>query len=222
MGLVASALASVPALAAATPATPIQSTGPTPTLPALIGRPAVAHPVTGVSAAWQNPFMAGDPCNSVHNDAWASDNYTRLSGPLGHHLQTLSTAIGRDCITLTFDHEGRLISTCTDLNHGPGLYLLDPHTLDTLAFKQLPYVPPPREPIRRRTRPGGAYFYLDNHDRVVVAASNRQILVFGVAPRRRAPVRPSRPLRPDAVPPRGDRSPSVLPDALGRIWFVGR
>ena len=35
-----------------------------------------------VKPAWQDPFMAPYPRNSVHNDAWASDNYATFSGPL--------------------------------------------------------------------------------------------------------------------------------------------
>ena len=75
---------------------------------------------------------------------------------------------------------GRLIGSCTNLTDGPALYLLDPVTLDTLAFLQLPYVPPPAGTNPAPNTTGGAYFYLDNQDRVVLAASNRQILVFGV------------------------------------------
>ena len=165
---------------AATPAVPITSTGPVPTLPTFSGHAAVARPVPDVGRAWQDPFMAPNPSNSVHNDAWASDDYTTRSGPLGRHLTTLSTAIGRDCITLAFNHQGQLIGTCTDLSHGPGLYLLDPNTLATLAFLQLPFVPPPAGTNPATNTTGGAYFYLDNHDRVVVAASNRRILVVAV------------------------------------------
>jgi hypothetical protein len=208
-----------PTVAAATPAVPIQSTGPAPTLLRFTGAPAIAHPVAGIQPAWQDPFMAANPRNSVHNDAWASDNYTALSGPLGHRLQTLSTAIGRDCITLTFDTSGRLISTCTDLNHGPGLYMIDPVTLATLAFRQLPFVPPPAGTNPAQNTTGGAYFYLDNHDRVVVAASNRHILVIGVRGRQ---FRQVADYDPTPCLPAGDRMPSVLPDARGRLWFVSR
>ena len=77
--------------------------------------------------------MAANPHSGVHNDSWQSDNYASLSGPLGRKPQTLSTSIGRDCITLTFDPQGRLISSCSDLTHGPALYLLNPRTLATLA-----------------------------------------------------------------------------------------
>jgi hypothetical protein len=142
---VAIAVAALPvgAALAATAPPPIQSTGPAPSLPAFIGSAAKPHPVAGVEPAWQNPFMAPNPGNSVHNDAWQSDNYATVSGPLGRRLRTLSTAIGRDCITLTFDHKGRLVGSCTDIAHGPGLYLIDPRTLATLAFRQLPFVPAP-------------------------------------------------------------------------------
>jgi hypothetical protein len=184
-----------------------------------MGKAAIARPVPGVHPAWQDPFMAPNPRNSVHNDAWASDDYTSLSGPLGHRLRTLSTAIGRDCITLTFDTSGRLISTCTDLNHGPGLYLIDPRTLATLAFRQLPFIPPPTGTNPAQNTTGGAYFYLDNHGRVVVAASNRHILVLGVRGRHFAALKD---YDPTSCLPAGDRMPSVLPDARGRLWFVSR
>ncbi len=165
---------------ALTPATPIESTGPAPALPAFTGHAATSHPVPGVQTAWQDPFMAADPGNSVHNDAWASDNYTGLSGPLGRRPTTLSTAIGRDCITLAFEPNGRIVGTCTDLKHGPGMYLLDPRTLATLAFYQLPFVPPPAGTNPALNTTGGAYFYLDNHNRAVLAASNSHILVVAL------------------------------------------
>jgi hypothetical protein len=211
-----------PALAR-TAAVAIADTGPAPSLPAYVGRPAKSRPVPGVPTAWQNPFMAPDPGNSVHGDAWQSDDYTTLSGPLGRDPQTLSTGIGRDCITLAFDRRGQLVSACSDLAHGPGLYLLDPRTLATLAFKALPYVPPPAGTDPALNTTGGAYFYLDNHDRIVVAASNDRILVIAIERhhgsarfRQVADYDPIRCLSP------GDRIPSVLPDAQGRLWFVGR
>jgi hypothetical protein len=188
-----------------------------------MGAAARPDPVPGVALPWQNPSMAANPHSGVHNDSWQSDNYARLSGPLGRKPQTLSTGIGRDCITLTFDPHGRLISSCTDLTHGPALYLLDPRTLATLAFMQLPYVPPPAGTNPALNTTGGAYFYLDNHNRVVVAASNGHVLVIALTQRSGSPqftqvadYDPSSCITP------GDRIPSVLPDAQGRLWFVGR
>src|SRR4051812_50184384 len=126
-------LATAPAPAAPQQATPIQNSGPAPSTPAFIGATATAHPVKGVRPAWQDPFMAPNPTNSVHNDAWQTDVYTQFGGPLGKSPETFSTSIGRTCITLTFDSKGRLIGSCTNLTDGPALYLLDPRTLDTLA-----------------------------------------------------------------------------------------
>src|SRR3954470_15960424 len=219
LGVAACPLAAAPALAAP----PIENTGPAPSTPPFIGSPATPHPVKGVRPAWQDPFMAPSPLNSVHNDAWQTDVYTQFGGPLGKSPDTFSTSIGRTCITLTFDRKGRLIGSCTNLTDGPGLYLLDPVTLDTLAFMQLPYVPPPPGTNPATNTTGGAYFYLDDKNRVVLAASNRQILVVAVddsgsSPqfKQAASYDPTPCLQPD------ERMPSALPDRTGRIWFVGR
>src|SRR3954465_13362618 len=220
-GAVAACLVAAPAALAATP---IENTGPAPSTPPFIGSPATPHPVKGVRPAWQDPFMAANPLNSVHNDAWQTDVYTQFGGPLGKSPDTFSTSIGRTCITLTFDRKGRLIGSCTNLTDGPGPYLLAPGTLATLAFMQLPSVPPPPGTNPATNTTGGAYFYLDDKDRVVLAASNRQILVVGVddsdasGPRFKqvASYDPTSCLQPD------ERMPSALPDKAGRIWFVGR
>src|SRR5689334_4714369 len=102
-------LTSAAADAAPEKAKPIENTGPAPSTPAFIGKAAKAHPVGGIRPAWQDPFMAPNPLNSVHNDAWQTDVYTQYGAPLGRSPQTLSTSIGHTCITLTFDSKGRLI-----------------------------------------------------------------------------------------------------------------
>src|SRR3954463_2193634 len=223
LAIAAALLAAPLATAAPQPAKPIENTGPAPSTAPYIGNPATPHPVSGVRPAWQDPFMATNPVNSVHNDAWQTDVYTQFGGPLGKSPKTLSTSIGRTCITLTFDRKGRLIGSCTNLTDGPGLYLLDPETLDTLPFMHLPYAPPPAGTTPATNTTGGAYFYLDDRDRVVLAASNRQILVVGVDdsgadPRfeQIASYDPTPCLQTD------ERMPSALPDKQGRVWFVGR
>lgn len=208
--------------AAPVPAVPIEATGPEPTVPTYIGKPAKPDPVA-VEPVWQNPHMAPNPRNSVHNDSWQSDAYSQIRGPLGRSPKTLSTAIGRTCITLTFDSEGRLIGTCTNLNDGPGLYLLDPHDLSTLAFRQLPFVPPPDGTSPALNTTGGAYFYLDDQDRVTVAASNGHILIFRVDDTGHEPeFEQVGDYDLTGCMPSGERIPSALPDASGLIWFVGR
>src|SRR3954453_7817580 len=222
---IAAAALLLPAAATAAPekAKQIDSTGPAPSTPPFIGKAAKAHPIAGIRPAWQDPFMARNPLNSVHNDAWQTDVYTQFPGPLGKSPQTLSTSIGRTCITLRFDSKGRLIGSCTNLTDGPGLYLLDPITLDTLAFMQLPYVPPSPGTNPATNTTGGAYFYLDDENRVGLAASNRQILVVAVDDSGSSPqfkqvasYDPTPCLQPD------ERMPSALPDRTGRLWFVGR
>ncbi len=167
--------------------------------------------------------MAANPKNGVHNDAWQTDSYTQFGGPVGRNPQAFSTGFGRTCITLTFDRRGRLIGSCTNLNQGPALYMLDPVTLDTLAFLQLPFLPAPAGTNPALNTTGGAYFYLDNRDRVVVASADRRILVIGEREtggvpsfKQVAEYDPKPCLQPE------ERMPSTLPDTQGRYWFVGR
>ena len=206
--------------ALADPATPIPTSGPAPSTPKFIGHAATPKAFPGVPAAWQNPLMARNPLSGVHNDAWQSDSYTQFGGPLGKNPETLSNAIGRVCISITFDKKGRIVATCTNLS-GPVLYLMDPTTLEVLAQMDLPYVPPAGNPATNTT--GGAYFFLDNQDRAVVATADKKINVYKVDESGATPTwtnvatyDPTSCLDPQ------DRMPSALPDAQGRYWFVGR
>jgi hypothetical protein len=214
-------LAAGPA-AARTPATPIKQDGTT-ALPAFRGAPATARPITGIPKTPQNPFMARNMDSGVHNDAWQTDAYTR-SGPLGRSPSVFSADLGgRVCITLTFDSKGRIVASCISLAEGPRLFMLDPSNLDTLASLQLPFRPPPAgiSPLTNTT--GGAYFYLDNKDRAVIATTDRHIWIVGETGgtanpgfKRVKDFNVSGLLRPD------ERLPSAVPDWKGRIWFVGR
>jgi hypothetical protein len=210
------------AIAASAPAAPIPSSGTT-SLPDFQGAPAKAHPVTGVSRTPQNPFMAPNGNGSVHNDAWASDAYTR-SGPMGRSPKTLSEGIGqRVCITLTFDSHGRVVGSCISHQKGPRLYMFDPRTLNPLARLQLPSKPPPSGTNPLTNTAGGAYFYLDNRDRVVSATTNRHIWIVKETGGRANPgFRRVRDFDLKPYLPQGERIVSVLPDWSGRLWFVGR
>jgi hypothetical protein len=212
-----------PAAADPVPPSPLQPSGPTPTLPARMGKAAKSDPVPGVRPAPQSPFMAPDPKNNVHNDSWMTDNYDSLSGPLGRSPKPFSTSFGRVCITVTFDRQGRLVATCSDLAHGPGLYLFDPADLTQLAFLQLPYIPAPAGTNPAQNTTGGAYFYLDNQDRAVVATADRHILVVAEMQQNGQPAF-EQVAQYDPTPclPADERLPSVLPDYQGRLWFVGR
>ncbi|MFN8162040.1 MAG: hypothetical protein U0R52_13450 [Solirubrobacterales bacterium] len=223
LALGTAALAPASAAAVPQPAVPLIASGPAPSTPAYTGHPATPDPFGGGWRAPQNPFMAPNPLNGVHNDTWMTDDYPGYRGPLGRRPRVFDTAIQRDCITLAFDSKGRIVGSCTDLSNGPALYMLDPDTLDLLAFKQMPYVPPPPGTNPALNTTGGAYFYLDNHDRAVFATSDRRIFVVGETTQGGEPAfevlsryDPTPCLRP------GERMPSVLPDHQGRLWFVGR
>jgi hypothetical protein len=84
---------------------------------------------------------------------------------------------------------------------------------------QLPYVPPPAGTNPAANTTGGAYFYLDNHDRAVVATSDRHINVYAETDTGFAQVASDDPT--PCLPP-DERMPSVLPDCQGGLWFVGR
>ena len=212
-----------PVAADTVPADPLTPSGPAPTLAAHTGKAFKADPVGGVAPPPQNPQMAPNPKNNVHNDTWMTDNYSSLSGPLGRSPDVFSTTVQRLCVTLTFDRRGRLVATCTDLLHGPGLYMFDATTLDRLAFMPLPYVPPPPGTNPATNTTGGAYFYLDDHDRAVIATSDRRIMVVAETEDSGVPGFATVAVY-DPTPclPPYERMPSVLPDYQGRLWFIGR
>lgn len=217
-GIVVASLAAALLVPCAThAATPIDN-GPPTSLPAYSGAPAVPQHIRAKRPP-RNPHMARNPRNNVHDDPWMTDTY-RYKGPLGRTPETLSTALGRVCVTVTFDRHGRIVATCSSLD-GPQLFMLDPKTLDTLAEFDLPFVPPPTGTDPTQNTAGGAYFFLDNQDRATVATATRHIMIIGETGDRTAP---GFALQQDfdvsgAVT---DRITSVLPDWQGRLWFVGR
>jgi len=200
-------------------ATPISNNAPT-SLPSYSGAPAVRHRIRARRPP-RNPSLAKNGRSGVHNDTWMTDTYW-ANGPLGRSPETLSTAIGRVCITVTFDHEGRLVATCSSVN-GAHLFMFDPDTLDTLAELPLPYVPPPAGQDPSTNSTGGAYFYLDNNDRAVIATADRHIWMVGEAGSDSQPAfTVERDFDLTGVVAADDRITSALPDWKGRLWFVSR
>jgi hypothetical protein len=166
----------------------------------------------------RHPFMAANGRNSVHNDAYQSDTY-RYAGPLGSDMRTYSQAfggIGSCGITIVFDKQGRLLTTCVSATT-VDLRMLDPETLDTIAVQPLPprVIPPGQNPFQT---PGGAYFYLDDKDRAIVSV-NRLIFVIAVEGNT---LRRVRTYDMSKYVPASDQLNSALPDWKGRIWFVTR
>src|SRR5215207_3410115 len=184
------------------------------------GRVATPHPVSAPRVP-RHPFMAANGRSNVHNNAYQTDTY-RWSGPLGRRTRSFSQSFdgaggfGSCGITIAFDRRGRLITTCVSAV-SVQLRLLDPRTLDTIAAHDLPdrIVPPGVSPLQA---PGGAYFYVDQRDRVVVSVG-RQIFVIALQQDRWVRVRT---YDLASVIPEDDQLNSALPDWSGRLWFVSR
>ena len=184
--------------------------------PAYVGHPATARPVRGVPRTPRNPHLAPNGDSSIHNDGWQSDVYRRR-GPLGIDPQTRSASINGVCASIAYDSRGRILSTCVGVT--TALFLIDPRTLDVLDSYPLPRATPqpgaPDNPFQNFS--GGAYFYLDDHDRAVIGTGDGHFLVIKARRSSLHLVRSydlSRHLRP------GEVLNSGLPGTDGLVWFV--
>ena len=183
-------------------------------VPRFIGTAATADPIASFAVP-QNPYLAPNGRNNMHDDAYATDAYSG-PGPLGRKPAVTSRWYGvEECATEAFDAAGRIVALCGNLR-GPVLRLLDPHTLAVLATHQLP----PRN-VRPGTSPlsdlcGGTYFYLDSLDRAVVATTDRHIVV--VADTGSGFVK-QRSYDATSAVPADDCLIALMPDWSGRIWF---
>jgi hypothetical protein len=208
------------------------------------GAPATATPVAG-TAPEQHPYLAPAGRSGMHGDGHSSDTHP-FPGPLGREPEVTSrrmAPVGGECATVTFDAGGRLVTVCGTLA-GFRLKLLDPVTLKVLAEHRLPQRPSTIEGITRlsphtifKDTSGGAYFYLDDVDRAVLADSQQHLL--RIAHRRQVTGEwrfevvddwdlssrvPHDCVRWRDLVPNGecDAVTSVMPDWDGRIWWVTR
>ncbi len=199
---------------AASPPVPIPSSG-TPPAQTFVGRSAVAHPIRGVPRTPQNRFMAPNGTSEIHDDAWQTD-VSRWAGPMGRKPQTSSSEIMHDCGSITFDSRGRVVSVCVGVG-GPELYMLDPKTLATLATFMLP----PRQSVPSNVFQdftGGGYFYLNNHDQVVVATTTKHIFVIAETP---GPgFKQIHDYDLSKIISSQEKITSALPDSNGLLWVV--
>lgn len=160
----------------------------------------------------QNPGLAANPWNSIHNDSWATDAYADQAGPanpLTAPVDSLFT--GGDCATITFDSRGRLITLCSSLTTVTA-YVVDPRDLSVVHQEQVGSRTPDLTDFS-----GGGYFVLDERDRIVFPAAGGVLTVLsttdGIAPVAQIPVA-------DTLL-EGEKVTSVLPDWRGRYWYVG-
>ena len=184
--------------------------------PSYKGHPATPYRVK-VGRIPHNRFTAPNGRSEIHDDAWQTDSMP-FAGPLGRSPKTFSALLQRDCGSLTFDREGRIISVCVGAS-GPQLYMLDPNTLATLATFTLP----PRQDVPSNVFQdftGGGYFYLDNQDRVVTATTTKHILV--IEERGSAGFGLVRDYDLSQVFTKSEKITSALPGNKGLLWIVAR
>ncbi|HEV2062577.1 MAG TPA: hypothetical protein VGR12_06960, partial [Solirubrobacteraceae bacterium] len=183
--------------------------------PEFIGEPASPQPVQAPPLAPQHPYLAPNGRSNIHDDAYMTDAYEG-PGPLGRDPSRRSVFEARDCASLTFDSQGRIVTICVGLER-PVLVLKDPVTLETLAQMNLPARQlSASNPFQDFT--GGGYFYLDERDRAVVVTTNRHVYVVEQTPE--PGFRLVRDVDLNGVVASSDKLISVLPDWSGRLWWV--
>lgn len=211
-----------------------------------------AHLINGVIAPQaihqsipSHPFMAAQGLNSMHSDGFSSDAHPG-HGPLGFDLQMNtrvgSTVPGGQCATLTFDSNGDLLALCAGIT-GFRIHRLQARTLELLAEYELPSRPSSFEALVKRDvskimeDSSGAYFYLDQENRIVMADADK--IIHRIASRINseggwefytdaswslAGHVPDDCLRPSNWFPKGecDLITAVMPDFKGLLWWATR
>jgi hypothetical protein len=180
------------------------------------GSTATPAPVGGMTQPPRSPFMAPNGRSNIHDDAYMTDTYT-VPGPLGDGEEP-SALFTRECGSITFDAQGRIVTICVGLDR-PVLALLDPHTLAVLAAMPLTVrnLGSGGNPFTDFS--GGGYFYLDQHDRAVIPTNDHHVLVVS---ERGSGFAVDRDYNLSAKLPSADGIVSVLPDWKGLFWFVTR
>jgi len=206
------------ALAPAAGADPIADPTPT-TLPQALGAPATATAFPATTAP-QNPFMATNPNNNLHNDTWMTDAYNR-AGPLGANLEATSGAMPAAlCGSLAFDSHGRIVSVCPSIASPITARVIDPQTLTVRASYVLG-TPNPAGPGAFQNFTGGGYFFLDAQDRVWSATKASHLVVLA---QREDATKLVKVADYDltGVLKGDERVTSALPDFHGHVWFVSK
>ncbi|MGR8934125.1 MAG: hypothetical protein ACU837_07015 [Gammaproteobacteria bacterium] len=197
-----------------------------------------ALPVRG-DDTWQNPGLAPNNGNNIHNDSYMSDNYT-IPGPnvaTGVDVKLVSLVLTGDaatqtiephllgeCAAHTFDAAGNLYSICAGipLNGKAGtktLVAFDPK-MQLLALKKLPSA---ASSYGLTDFGGSGYYYLDNEYRPVVARADNHVAVY--QPQLGTPLQTGtfnavRNIDLTSYLPEGDKLYACMPDKHGNIWWT--
>ena len=125
-----------------------------------------------------NPFMSSSGANSMHADSYASDTHP-WAGPTGRNATVTFSGKG-PCAGMGVTREKLLLLQCGGAQNFT-LRLVDPVTLKDLATYSLPPRPSTMQAAEHADLDkvygdsSGAYFFLDNLDRAVVADAAQHI-----------------------------------------------
>lgn len=125
-----------------------------------------------------NPYMSNSGADTMHGDSYASDTHP-WAGPVGHG-STVTFAGKGPCAGLAVTKEKLLVLQCGGATNFT-MRLVDPATLKDLATYNLPPRPSTLQAAESAdldkvySDSSGAYFYLDNLDRAVVADAAQHI-----------------------------------------------
>lgn len=179
--------------------------------------PAAGRPPVGAGSASgpvvaQNPGLAANPWNGIHNDAWATDGYA-LPGPADPRSAPVDSLFtGGDCATIVLDRQGRLQTLCSTLTRVLA-YLIEPRTLEVLDSRVVG---------TRRPDPtdfsGGGYAVLDAADRLVFPDADGGITTLATSG---DAFRPPTRVDVSGTLQTGERITSVAPAWDGGTWYVG-
>ncbi|TFH68801.1 hypothetical protein E3W66_02290 [Gammaproteobacteria bacterium LSUCC0057] len=222
-------------------ATPLPGSQPLPpayTAPHWQSKPVAVAPV-------EHPYMAPAGRNSMHSDSYNSDVHHSRAPTASAVVQSSrlgAKRLGGQCATNTFTGDGKLILLCAKLD-GFRIQLLQPRTLELLAEYRMPVRSSSYQALLAWDRSiimndsSGAYFYLDDQDRVVLVDNLNRILRLGHRQLAGGEwefyldrqwdlsgVVPSDCLRPTNPFASGecDMITAVLPDHTGDLWWASR
>jgi hypothetical protein len=225
---------SFPIPAISIPNTSILPNGKVQPVQTFIGEAWVSNPIVATSVP-QNPYMAENPWSCMHNDSYQSDTYPN-AGPLGKKPVVSSTWLGTlsdpvaIVVEMTFDGTHNLIIaasikiTSAEGTAGVELTLIDGATLAALARLELP-----KESFSAGNfRPAGAYFYMNNDNRIVIGTKDRTVWVVsysydsGTGKWSFHHDNEADPWDLTNDIPEGDHIEALQPDWSGRLWFTSK
>lgn len=200
-------------------------------------------PLSG--APFEHPFLAQGANGTMHGDGYQSDTHP-AAGPFGTNLEVRSRKSGngmpRQCSTFVYRSDGKPVMMCGGLS-GFRMVLLDPETLEALAYYDLPMRPSSFQAMVKRDiaimmndSSGGAYMFLDRQDRLVFADSRQVVQRLEAVQQggrwawrveKEWDLKPHVPhdcMNWDNWFPSGecDMVTTVMPDATGRYWWTTR